>query len=112
MPPTLIRNALIVSGDGESAPFAGDALVEGGRLLRLGAVPASEAEHAARVGRVLDADGLVLAPGFLDMHNHGALGGTNLGASGLPAACENAIRAGVTKRICGCDGLSPAQISD
>jgi N-acyl-D-amino-acid deacylase len=107
-PRTLIRNALIVTGDGQREPFAGNALIEGDRLALLGAVPPS----AANAERVIDADGLVLAPGFVDMHNHGALGGTRIGARGLPVACENALLGGVTKRICGTDGLSPAPVAE
>jgi N-acyl-D-amino-acid deacylase len=103
----LIRDARILSGDGESPPFAGDVLVDGDVLLHMGSVPPSE---AASADRVVEAKGRVLAPGFVDTHNHGALGGTALGESGLPRACELAVRGGVTKRICGVDGLSPAPV--
>jgi N-acyl-D-amino-acid deacylase len=61
---------------------------------------------------VFYARGRAIAPGFIDTHNHGALGGTALGASGLPVACELAILGGVTKRICGVDGLSPAPVAE
>jgi len=105
----LLRNALIVCGDGERAPFAGDALVEGELIRHLGSVPPSE---VASADRVVDAGGRALAPGFVDTHNHGALGGTAMGESGLPLACELAIRGGVTKRICGVDGLSPAPVAE
>ena len=71
----------------------------------------SAASQAATADRVIDARGRALAPGFVDTHNHGALGGTALGASGLPRACELAILGGVTKRICGVDGLSPAPVA-
>jgi N-acyl-D-amino-acid deacylase len=103
----LVRDARILSGDGESPPFAGDVLVDGDLLLHMGSVPPSE---AASADRVVEAKGRVLAPGFVDTHNHGALGGTALGESGLPRACELAVRGGVTKRICGVDGLSPAPV--
>jgi N-acyl-D-aspartate/D-glutamate deacylase len=104
----LIRNALIVTGDGETEPYAGDALIEGDRIAALGEVPPGAARGAERE---LDAAGLALAPGFIDVHNHGALGGTRPGASGLPVACENALQGGVTRRICGVDGLSPAPVA-
>ena len=104
----LIRNALIVPGDGETEPFAGDVLIENDHLARVGSVSPSE---AAGADRVTEADGKALAPGFVDMHNHGALGGTRLGEHGLPIACENALRGGVTRRICGVDGLSPAPVA-
>lgn len=105
---TLIKNARIVTGDGQTEAYAGDALLDGERLLHLGEVPASE---AATADVTVDAGGLVLAPGFIDCHNHGALGGTRLGPNGIPVACENAVRGGVTRRICGTDGLSPAPVA-
>jgi N-acyl-D-amino-acid deacylase len=102
-----IRNATIVTGDGHTAPFPGDVLIENDRLIRLGDVPRSDINAA---DRKIEAAGRVLAPGFVDMHNHGALGGTIIGESGFPRSCELAILAGVTKRICGVDGLSPAPV--
>ncbi len=58
----LIRNATIVDGTGRPA-FGGDVAVQDGRLAAVGA-----AEGTAR--RVIDADGLVAAPGFIDHHTH------------------------------------------
>jgi len=104
----LIRDARIVNGDGRTAPFEGDVLIDGDRVAWLGSVPRSESSTA---DRVVDARGRALAPGFIDTHNHGALGGTRLGASGLPRTCELALQGGVTKRICGVDGLSPAPVT-
>ena len=103
-----IRDARIVTGDGQTEPYAGDALLDGDRIAYLGAVPPSEAKGA---DRTIEARGRVLAPGFLDVHNHGALGGTRVTSNGLPVACEMAIRAGVTRRVCGVDGLSPAPVA-
>ena len=105
----LIRDATIVNGDGRTAPYAGDVLIEDDRIVALGAVSAIQ---AATADRVIDARGRALAPGFVDTHNHGALGGTAIGDSGLPRACELAILGGVTKRICGVDGLSPAPVAE
>jgi len=103
----LIKNAQIVIGDGETDVFVGDVLVEGETITALGEVAYSDHKTAART---IDADGLTLAPGFVDTHNHGALGGTRPGPGGTPVACELALRAGVTKRICGVDGFSPAPV--
>ena len=103
----LIRNAMIVTGDGRTPPFPGDVLIDGDVIAALGSVSPTE---AATADRVTDAAGRALAPGFVDTHNHGALGGAALGESGLPVACELAILGGVTKRICGVDGLSPAPV--
>jgi N-acyl-D-amino-acid deacylase len=103
----LIRDACIVTGDGETPPFCGDVLIENDIIIALGAVAPSQADN---VDRIIDAKGRALAPGFVDTHNHGALGGTLIGDSGLPRSCELAILGGVTKRICGVDGLSPAPV--
>ncbi len=105
----VILDARIVNGDGTTAPYSGDVLIAGGIIVGLGALTLSQIQEA---DRVTDARGRALAPGFVDTHNHGALGGTSIGDSGLPVSCELAIRGGVTKRICGVDGLSPAPVAE
>ncbi len=102
-----ISGAKIVVGDGQTPAFEGDVLIEDGRIARMGHLAISERKTA---DQVLEAKGKVLAPGFVDTHNHGALAGTLPGGQGVPVACELALRAGVTKRICGVDGLSPAPV--
>ncbi len=102
-----ISGARIVVGDGQTAAFEGDVLVEDGKIARIGKLAISERKTA---DQVIEAAGKVLAPGFVDTHNHGALAGTRSGSNGVPIACELALRAGVTKRICGVDGLSPAPV--
>jgi N-acyl-D-amino-acid deacylase len=106
---TLVRNARIVIGDGNTAPFQGDVLIVHDTVAGLGGVNLSQTQTA---DVVIDGKGRVLAPSFVDTHNHGALGGTAIGGSGLPISCELAILGGVTKRICGVDGLSPAPIAE
>ncbi|MFL5274704.1 MAG: hypothetical protein ACJ79E_21825, partial [Anaeromyxobacteraceae bacterium] len=66
----VIRDALIVAGDGATPPFAGDVLLEGDRIVALGSVARSD---VASADLVVDARGRALAPGFVDTHNHGAL---------------------------------------
>lgn len=58
----LIRNGTIVDGSG-AARYPGDVGVRGGRIVEIGRLR-SAAE------RVIDADGLVVAPGFVDGHTH------------------------------------------
>src|SRR5499427_2874675 len=58
----LIRNG--TTGDGSCAPrYQGDVGIRQGRIVEMGRV-GSTAE------RVIDADGLVVAPGFVDGHTH------------------------------------------
>jgi N-acyl-D-aspartate/D-glutamate deacylase len=59
----LIRRATIIDGTGSEA-YTGDAAIAGGRFAAV--APRLEGDAA----RVLDADGLVLAPGFIDIHCH------------------------------------------
>ncbi len=56
----VIRNGHVIDGAG-SPWYAGDVAIRGGRIAAIGRIPASEA------GRVVDAKGMVVAPGFIDM---------------------------------------------
>src|SRR5258705_163416 len=58
----LIRNGTIVDGTG-AAQFRGDIAVSGGRTTGGGKGEGSAPE-------VIDADGLIVAPGFVDPHTH------------------------------------------
>ncbi|WOK36878.1 N-acyl-D-amino-acid deacylase family protein [Sphingomonas sp. C3-2] len=58
----LIRNARICDGSGGPS-FTGDVGVRDGRIVAVGDVPGEATE-------TVDANGLVLAPGFIDPHTH------------------------------------------
>ena len=58
----LIRAGSIVDGSGEAA-FTGDVAIENGRIVEVGRIGG-----AAR--RTLDAGGLLVIPGFVDVHTH------------------------------------------
>src|SRR3989442_11145008 len=60
----LIVNALVVDGTGAPARPAA-VRVRGDRIAEVGALSPAAGEN------VLDAKGLVLAPGFIDTHSHG-----------------------------------------
>jgi N-acyl-D-aspartate/D-glutamate deacylase len=58
----LIKGATIVDGTG-SAPYVGNVGIKDGRIASVGEATEDAAE-------VFDADGLVVAPGFIDNHTH------------------------------------------
>lgn len=58
----LIRGGRVVDGSGLPG-FDADVAIEAGRIARVGRI-------SERARETLDADGLVVAPGFIDMHTH------------------------------------------
>ena len=59
----LIRNALIFDGSDQPAEH-GDVAIDAGRITAVGAL------GKAAAANVIDAQGLALAPGFIDVHTH------------------------------------------
>lgn len=63
---TLIKNGTII--DGTRAPrFTGDIAIKDGRIAR---IDASGSLSANRAAKVIDATGLNVVPGFVDLHTH------------------------------------------
>lgn len=58
----IIRNGTVVDGTGASR-FRGDVAVSGGKIVEIGKV-----HDSAR--KVIDAEGKIVAPGFIDSHTH------------------------------------------
>src|SRR2546421_12688241 len=58
-----IRNGRVVDGTGNPW-FYGDVVIRGDRIVAVGRVPPGIAK------REIDAKGLIVAPGFIDMHSH------------------------------------------
>jgi len=94
----LIRNARIIDGTG-SPWFRGDLAVRDDLIVAQGA----RIERPA--ARTIDANGQVVAPGFIDIHTH-----ARRGLFEVPTAA-NYVRQGVTTLIEGPDGSSPLPIA-
>ncbi|MFF9506363.1 amidohydrolase family protein [Streptomyces sp. NPDC014724] len=99
----VIRNALVVDGTGTPARRA-DVAVDGGRIAGIHPEHAPGPRPTAR--RTLDADGLALSPGFVDMHAH-----SDLALLRDPDHSAKAAQ-GVTLEVLGQDGLSYAPVDD
>lgn len=91
-PATLITNARIIDGAGNPW-YRGDLLVRGGRIEAVGPKIRIEAD------RLIDAGGLVVSPGFIDVHNH-----CEAGLLKFPDG-QQVVRQGVTTLVGGpCGG--------
>ena len=89
-----IRGGRLVDGTG-GPWFAGDLGIAGDRIVAVGRL-----DGPAR--RTIDADGLVVCPGFIDMHTH-----SDLQPLAHPRH-EMKLHQGVTLDVIGQDGLSLA----
>ena len=58
----VFRDATVVDGTGAKS-FVADVAIEGGRIAEVGAITGKSRTE-------IDAAGLVLAPGFIDVHTH------------------------------------------
>ena len=89
----IIRHGRIVDGTGNPW-FHGDVAVRGDRVVAVGHIPASPAK------REIDAKGLIVAPGFIDMHSHSDF------VLFEDSDAQSKIRQGVTTDVLG-EGGSP-----
>ena len=103
----LVTGARIVDGSGNPWFYA-DVAITGDTVVSLDPPP------GATAAVTIDATGLVAAPGFIDVHSHGAGGGPFYPGPGgifdVPTA-ENYLREGVTTIVEGPDGYSPLPIA-
>jgi len=68
MPSLLIRGGRIVDPS-QSLDATGDVLIRDGRVVAIGAAAVSESD-AAGADEVIDAEGMIITPGLVDMHVH------------------------------------------
>src|SRR5713101_7016217 len=94
----LIKGGTVVDGSG--APAAGaNVAVEGDRIVAVGR------ELSGEAARTIDARGLLVAPGFIDIHSH-----SDLVYDKCPSA-ESKVRQGVTTEVVGMCSFSPAPVA-
>ncbi|MGP4002698.1 N-acyl-D-amino-acid deacylase family protein [Streptomyces sp. 8N706] len=98
----VIRDARVIDGTG-GASYRADVAVDAGRIAAV--VREGDGPRPSGV-RAVDADGLALSPGFIDMHAHSDL------ALLRDPAHEAKAAQGVTLEVIGQDGLSYAPVDD
>ena len=94
----LITNARIIDGSGNPW-FRADVAIREGRIVRIGHIAPETA------GKLIDARGQILAPGFIDVHTHVE------SIYSLPSA-ENFVRMGVTSLVTGNCGTSATEVGE
>ncbi|RDV13543.1 N-acyl-D-amino acid deacylase [Pontibacter diazotrophicus] len=92
----LLRKASVVDGTGQ-APYVANLLVSGDSIALID----RDTSSTYSAGRTIDADGLVLTPGFIDTHAHGDPLET--------PEFKNFLSMGVTTICLGQDGFSPEE---
>lgn len=95
----VIKNAMIIDGTGKSA-FRGDVRITGDKIGKIGNLKAKKDEQ------IIDANGKILAPGFIDIHNHSESGLLREGTA------ANQVSQGITTVLVGPDGGSPFPLSE
>lgn len=92
----ILRNGDVYDGSG-GAPFQADVALKGDRIFKI------EKGIKGKAKRKIDATGLVVCPGFIDVHAH---------LEPLPVLpeAESHVRQGVTTAVGGPDGGSPLSI--
>ncbi|MDX3667739.1 N-acyl-D-amino-acid deacylase family protein [Streptomyces europaeiscabiei] len=101
----VFRDAEVVDGSGDPS-YRADVVVADGRITSIVKEAAAAGCQRPRARRELDAEGLVLAPGFVDMHAH-----SDLALLRDPEHTAK-VAQGVTLEVIGQDGLSYAPVDD
>ncbi|AGB40116.1 N-acyl-D-aspartate/D-glutamate deacylase [Halobacteroides halobius DSM 5150] len=92
----LIKQGLVVDGTGRSK-FKGDIGIQAGKIIQVGSITSSAKE-------VIDAQGLIVAPGFIDIHSHGEL------AILVDSRASSKVYQGITTEVVGNCGSSLAPV--
>ena len=89
----LIRGGLVHDGSGGD-PFVADVAIRGDRITFVG----DAAAEGVTAAETVDAAGLIVAPGFIDMHSHSQIG-QEWAKEALPFLYQ-----GITTVVVGADG--------
>lgn len=95
---TLIENGTIIDGSGEPR-YRANLVIQDERIAEIGAI-----DRASGFDHVIDAAGMVVAPGFIDTHSHSDL------ELLVNPYIEAKVRQGVTTELLGQDGISMAPL--
>lgn len=95
----VIKDGLVYDGLG-SSPVSTDIGIQGDMIGKIGKIPSGRGKH------VIDAQGLSITPGFIDVHDH-----TDIGLLVNPKA-ESAVRQGITTLVSGNCGSSPFPVAE
>lgn len=93
----LIKNGIIIDGSRQTR-YNADLLINGERIEKIGKIDETEAE------RVIDAEGKIVSPGFIDTHSHSDLKVL------VEPFIEPKLRQGITTEVLGQDGISMAPL--
>lgn len=96
----LFKNAFIIDGSGKPGEN-GSVLIEGDRIKAV-----EYGCSAMDADEIVDVEGLVVAPGFIDIHSHGDA------MMFIDRASEIKLKQGVTSEVVGNCGFSPFPVSE
>lgn len=94
---TLIKNGTVY--DGKSAPLMGDVAISDGRIAAVGKIDAEAAT-------VINAEGMCVTPGFIDIHRHADMAVFREGFG------EGELMQGLTTIVNGNCGMGPAPVGE
>ena len=95
----LIKNGTIIDGTGKNR-YKADLTIENDKIVYIGQVQ----NTSNSFDKIIDANGMVVCPGFIDTHSHSDL------EILLNPYVEPKIRQGVTTEVLGQDGISMAPL--
>ena len=99
----IVKNALII--DGTNAPgYIGDIFIKEDRIDKILTDPILSGELEKEANHVIDAKGLVCAPGFIDTHSH-----SDLKVLSDPMLLPK-LKQGITTEVLGQDGIAMAPL--